>query len=262
MIFIDDYDDYNIEYTALYRIKEGISYVILKKDCNETVKMTSYEDPAWDIIEQDLKNNDTKIDFVIKGVYDRRYIDMIVWDSKETEDIEEIFENDSESEFKVPVVNVTKTDRIKINNAQLLSFKNAFNAAFIGDPIIFEANEKTTNIKNISGTVNLKFRATSISPRQKLKLHYKLRRSLIVFRYLIDFEIDEDASITTNRHCSNTKSHIISLTKFLNENPDIFSNLDFFKDNIKLENSNGTFILRNFPTTQTSESVIISTYWN
>lgn len=262
MIFIDDYDD-NSEYIvpALYRIMAAISYFNLKKECNETVKLMSWDDPAWKIVERDLKNNDTKIDFVIKSVYDKRFIDMSVSNCEEIRDIEAIFQNHNESEILRPSVNVTKTDRIKIYNARLLKFKNSFNAAFIGDPIIFEANEKTTFIKNITKTVNLKFDGMGIGHTKRVIAYYNLRRCNMIFRYLIDFEIDGDASITIKSHCSNNETRTLNLTKFLNENPEILSNLDFFDDNIKLENSNGTFILRNFPTKQTTESVIMSGYF-
>lgn len=239
----------------------AISYLNLKIDCNETVKMISWEDPAWKIVERDLKNNDTKIDFVIKSVHDKRFIDMSVSNCEEIKDIEAFIQNHNETEILNPSVNVTKTDRIKIYNARLLTFKNPFNAAFIGDPIIFEANEKINFIKNITKTVDLKFDGIVIGHTKRVIAYYNLRRSNMIFRYLIDFELDEDASISIKGHCSNNETRTLSLTKFLNENPEILPNLNFFNNKIELENSNGTFILRNFPTRQTTESVRMSGYF-
>lgn len=46
-----------------------ISYAILKKHCNETT-----ESAFWDILRKDFGNNDTKIEFVMKEVYDKRFI--------------------------------------------------------------------------------------------------------------------------------------------------------------------------------------------
>lgn len=255
LTFSDRYTNTFSEST-IFRMMKVISYAASKRDCNETMKITSWEDPAWEITDKDSEKNDTSMKFVIKGVYDKRFFDMSVSDSEFTRG--NMITIESESGYAS--VNLTKTDRIKIYNAHLLSFKNAFNAAIIGDPIIFEANENTTYIKNVFGTVNLMFDGTMVTPNHKYTFSYNLRRSQMVFKYFIDFEVDEDSSIVTKGHCSNTETRTISLTKFLDENPDVFPNLDTFGDNIKLEKLNGTYVLRNIAAKQIFESVIMAGY--
>lgn len=220
---------------------------------------------------QDLSSYLTKINYIVKDLYEQRdggiahNINKKPIHSSDTQIINNTPLSQEASSVAYSAT-VTKTTSVTITKTHGFGATAGITIFFLnfGGSYRFDRSKSIQNTTTETSTVTAPSQKVILEPFTKVNVTYNFYQYDDVYKYLLDFEIDEKSSMTRpdfrymyygDLKCCEPcllfkTSNVIRspLKRFFKENNDAFQSIVYKNDTVvKVEQENGKFILRNIP---------------